>query len=737
MHIQFDPPFLPLHTALLVVVAAGTVLALYVRRELAARTPRRLALAGLRTLLVLALAFILLNPIVVAGREAPKGKAPFLVLLDTSRSMCTPDVEGGARWAAAKRLTVENRALLADLTAKYDLRFFGFADRPEAASPSALANLTKPNGDRTNLGSALIGAVNAAGGTGRGSGQMLLVSDGRDTSDSFPLEAARAARAQGFEISTLCVGRQTQQRDLQVIARRPQVFASPEQTVQIGAEIRDTGVPRTTERVDLLLNGRRVAAQNVVVEPGRREVSFPVTQAKKGLYRYSIAVAPDPSEQNPANNRASVFLSVMNTRAHVLFLEGRPSWDSKFLSNALRTDPTVTLDVIYKLTDTKHFAVIGGSEKEEGIAIPRTVEQMSKYDLIIFGKGFEEFYDEAGVKTLKEWISERGGNLLFLRGRPDERMESLGEIEPVTWSDQEIDELRMRLTQEGKAHPGFAFAISEDAQTVVKKLPPLVSATRVQGEKALAVVLARAENAVNDQDAKEMATLAYIRYGQGKVMAIVGQGLWRWAFLPPDLESYGKVYEEFWTQTVRWMVSESDFLPGQNISLRTDRAGYAPNETVTFLGYLRGRKAAAPSALTLTRPDGTTTQVGAATGDGKRADFTATYRPTQPGEYIASVPAPGAKAAPVSTVFTVFPGHEEDLNRSADPDLMRQIAATSGGYALAPGDVSGLPERLQAAEQAKQRKTEPRTAWDRPWVLAFLFLLLAAEWWIRRRSGMA
>ncbi len=68
---------------------------------------------------------------------------------------------------------------------------------------------------------------------------------------------------------------------------------------------------------------------------------------------------------------------------------------------------------------------------------------------------------------------------------------------------------------------------------------------------------------------------------------------------------------------------------------------------------------------------------------------------------------------------------------------MRQIAATGGGYALAPGDVSGLPERLHAAEQSKQRKTEPRTAWDRPWVLASLFLLLAAEWWIRRRSGMA
>ena len=111
-----------------------------------------------------------------------------------------------------------------------------------------------------------------------------------------------------------------------------------------------------------------------------------------------------------------------------------------------------------------------------------------------------------------------------------------------------------------------------------------------------------------------MATLAYLRYGQGKVMAIVGQGLWRWAFLPPDLENYGKVYEEFWTQTVRWMVSESDFLPGQNLSVRTDRSGYAPNETVTLLGYLRGGQRGVPPALTLTLPDGRTTRIAAAKG---------------------------------------------------------------------------------------------------------------------------
>ncbi|HXG22916.1 MAG TPA: VWA domain-containing protein [Chthonomonadales bacterium] len=738
MSLHFDPPFLPLHTALLAVLAAGAVLMLYLRRELRSQSSQSLLLAGLRIGLVLALALILLNPVVVSS-ETPKGKRPFLLMLDTSRSMNTNDVEGGSRYAAARKATLENDALMAALTERYDLRVFGFSERPEVSRSEALQKLQRPNGNRTNIGAALVGAAKTLGGKQSGGGEILLVSDGRDTCDSFPLEVARALRAGGFTLSTLCIGRQTRRRDLQVVARKTQVFASPGQEVQLAAEVVSSGLPRTHTRVELMRDGRPVMARDVVVEPGRTEVDFPVRHSSKGLYRYAIRVASAPEEPNTANNRVHIFLNVSNDRVRVLFLEGRPSWDSKFLAQALRSNPTVTVDVIYKLTDTRFFAVIGGGEKEkeEGIAIPRTPEQMSRYDVIIFGKGFEEFYDQAGATALKEWIATRGGNVVFLRGRSDERTAALREIEPVAWSDQELEELQMRLTEEGRTHPSFAFPVSEDAQTVVKRLPPLVSATRVQGEKALAVVLARADDADGDRDVREMATLAYQRYGQGKVMAIVGQGLWRWAMLPPELEGYHKVYQEFWTQTVRWMVSESDFLPGQNLALKTDRTSYSPGETVHFRGYIRSSKSASPPTLSVFLPNGKMARLASARGDGKQADFTATFRPTLLGEYVVAIESASGKAVPVAAHFTVNSGLEEDLNRSADPDLMRQLAVIGGGHAYSLHDIGDLPQQLKAAELARERKTDPRTAWDRPWVLMALMVLLGAEWWLRRKSGLA
>ena len=48
------------------------------------------------------------------------------------------------------------------------------------------------------------------------------------------------------------------------------------------------------------------------------------------------------------------------------------------------------------------------------------------------------------------------------------------------------------LTDEGRRNPAFSFRPTEDPQTIIQKLPTMVSATRVEGEKALSVVLARA-----------------------------------------------------------------------------------------------------------------------------------------------------------------------------------------------------------------------------------------------------
>jgi hypothetical protein len=191
-----------------------------------------------------------------------------------------------------------------------------------------------------------------------------------------------------------------------------------------------------------------------------------------------------------------------------------------------------------------------------------------------------------------------------------------------------------------------------------------------------------------------MAVLAYQNYGQGKVLSLVGEGLWRWALLPPELKDYATCYSDFWTQLIRWMVNQSDFLPGQDVSLKTDHATYAAGDTVALLAFVRGKKQAALPPVTITQPDGHTARVALGKG-GSQADFVGAYRPEGPGEYLASLDRP--RGGSLIVPFNVYPDSEEDLVTAADPDLMRQIAHEGGGEALTPGTLRDLPDKLKQA----------------------------------------
>ncbi|MCS6776491.1 MAG: VWA domain-containing protein [Chloroherpetonaceae bacterium] len=746
MPLRFDPPFSPLQIVAVALLLLGATLALYGRWTWQVRRQRFMGLLLLRLLTVLGLTAILFNPVQDGAPQAVRGRPPLVLLLDTSRSMTTADVlqrgVSRTRWEVARNLTVDNPDFLKALARRYQLHVYGFDAQARAYSLESLAAIQRPDGKRSAIGEALRQAVAAIASSAPPLdrnpppvyGGILLLSDGRDNGSTSPVEAARQARARGFPVYTLCLGREQPLRDLQVTAQRTQTFAAPGQTVELTAEVRSEGLPRSSVRVDLLREGRRVATKTLAIAPGMREARFTVTEPRAGFYRYTFVVMPASGESDLANNRAHAFLSVMDARARVLLLEGRPSWDARFLARTLREDPTLILDSIFQLTPRRPFA-LSGDPRQTTLRLPRTVEELSRYDVLIIGKGYEDFFDAQSTEALKQWIRDRGGHLVLLRGRADERTPALRDLEPVVFSDAQIEEARVRLTEAGRAHPGFAFTGPEDAQTVVRRLPALTAATQVTGEKALTVVLARAQGR---EDQQEMALIAYQRYGQGKVVAIAGQGLWQWAFLPPDQAQYNRVYSEFWTQTLRWLANDSDFLPGQDMALRTERSSYTTDEMVQFVGTLRGPKPARLPDIRITRPDGQIDRISPVLHQNEGADFSAVYRPPMSGEYVASIgPLPGIpKAVPASTAFTVHADQIEDIHRSAHPTLMRQIAVAGGGQVLTPQELPTIAEKLQAQQRVTSRAVAPRTVWDRWWVLVLLVGLLTTEWLWRRRVGL-
>ena len=736
-------PLIPWPQIFLLTLAAVCLSAwLYRTRRNGERTR---VVAALRLAGILALMLILCNPVLTEASRG-SGKPPLIILFDTSRSMKTRDADGQSRFDAGKTAALGDDTLTAAIARRFDVRLFSLADTATRQDPAAFLKTAAPVGDHTEIGESMATALSSAAGEPRGG--ILVVSDGRNNGDIDPVEVARQAKTRHFPVFTMTLGTATHGRDVSVFNRRPQVFAAPDQTVPLSAEIRSVGYGGQQGQVSLNLGGHAVQTRAVTLDDHHPvTISFDVRQPKEGSFRYSLVASPMSGEAVATNNSASIFLQVLKSHARVLVLEARPSWDVKFLIQALHTDPSIDVDAVFKLSPDKTFAVAGASDKpgaQPAIKVPHTAADFAKYDVVVIGRGYEDFFDAASTKALKSFVADHAGNVVFVRGNPGDVQVGLKALEPLTWTSEDVADIRMKVTDEGKRNPAFDFPVGHDPDLVVQKLPNLISATKVEGESALSVVLARSANgpASTPGGPQEMAVLAYQNYGQGKTVALAGQGLWRWALLPPNLSDYGGCYNDFWTQLIRWLVNQSDFLPGQDVSLKTDKTSYAPGQTVNLMAFVRGKSKSQLAPVTIlmpgTSPSGKSAQVSMARGGKDQADFVGSFRVKTPGEYLAqmSVPGQGGKPQLLMVPFSVYPDQEEDLITAADPELMRMIADAGGGEVLTTTDISDLPAKLREAQAATQVTVNPKAAWDKPWVLAIILGLFCVEWVLRRRWGM-
>jgi hypothetical protein len=445
-------------------------------------------------LAVATMAALLLNP-VATSTSRDTTKPPFLLLIDTSHSMAVRDVDGRTRFEAARAATLEDTELMRRLRAQYDCRLLRMADTATPQEAEAFLKTAQPDGAHTRIGEAILAALGSV--PNAASGGMLLVSDGRNNGESDPLMAAHQAKLRRFPLFTLCLGDTKQMPNVALVNRKPQVYAVPQQRVALTAEVQSVGYNGQTAQADLLRAGKVVQTRAILLDDHKpAPLSFEVQESREGVYHYTLSVRPMPKERTTSNNRSSVFLQVLKSKARVLVLEGRPSWDAKFLLKALRTDPSIEVDAIFKITNEKYSALTGGvqtdSQSSGAIKIPRTAAELGRYDVVIIGKGYEGFFDARDTDALKSFVADHAGNLIFLRGKPDERTDALPRLEPIQWSADQINDIRMQLTEEGQRNPAFNFSNVASAQDALQRLPTIVSATKVVGEKALSVVLARA-----------------------------------------------------------------------------------------------------------------------------------------------------------------------------------------------------------------------------------------------------
>lgn len=735
-----NPPLpLPLLVPLLVLgLFLGLITSWRSTRGLAAS--RRGLLLGMRVILLGSLSIILLNP----GkwvRPTDQAQRPWIVLTDASASMSRKTGDS-TRFANANQIThdITKAAKAADVP----LRLHAF----DSALQPATEQLPQ---QATGKGSLILAAIDHAfrdaSAAGESPAGLIVLSDGRQTTTTTPEDlAALSLRAHSRQtpVHTIAVGSGEPDADIALRTSRSSMHVFTGQSVRIPVVLESTGLGSL--RSDVILrdsSGKEISRKTLDLQDGKPQSMTFEVPAPASSTRWSVHVAIMENEARSGNNQADVSIHVLTSKTRVFLAEGAPYWDSKFLAQLLRQQKHMEVHSIHRLSEQRFFRIDSGdaapSETTQAV-FPETIEEMARYDLIIFGKNIDAFLTPARLDALRSYVRDHGGAVLFSRGKPTTTdIAGLEPLEPVTWAAQQLSDFRFTPHAEGEAAGLFGNALPSPSASVWNALPTLKDGRAISSVKPFTRILA--EGVSPSSQSGKLPALVVRRYGQGVTGLVNGDGLWKWDFYP-EARELGNMYEDFWSQLIQWMASYSEFLPGQDFSLHSSSTQGLVGQPITLSMSYRGSIPAPQPQLKLicenNEPQVLTPALS--TDASGRARWQATFTPGNAGLWRISLTDPRANAAPTPQVELNVPAPpQESDDLTPDPSFLAQISETTGGQTIDSSQIeSFLKTHLHSRPPATLESGAVwQPAWNHVFIAIGLAFLPASEWFLRRRQGLA
>ena len=729
---------------LLAVLAAMAAVAVY-RKTRSVTGRDRAVLLGLRLALIAVLALCLLRPVLVV-RAAVAQQNVVGVLIDDSASMGIADADGQPRGARAL-----GSFLAADGASAADLRQ-RFAVRPFRVSSSATAvsgaDAFTTAGDETRLADALQAARQAL--SGLPVAGLVLVSDGVDTTDQPLDDALLALRAEGIPVFTVGVGSDSLARDVQVerVALPRRVLKGS--TLLVDITLRHQGFGGQTVTLDVEDEGRLVATRPVVLPQAGGPITVPVrlTLDEPGPRVLRIRVPAIDGEMVTGNNARDLLVTVEERREKILYFEGEPRFELKFLRRAVADDAQLEVVTLQRTADSKFLRLGVDSPDELVTGFPRTREELFAYRGLMLGSIEAGALTGDQLRMVAEFADVRGGGVLVLGG-PRALAEggyagtAVGEALPLLLDAGArsapggrqgiLQRVIVQPTSEGERLAVTQLgADAEASRARWASLPPVTTINRVGGVKPAATVLLRGRTAAG----AEVPVLTQQRYGRGRTMVFTPQDSWVWQ-MHASMAVDDMTHETLWRQMLRALVDEVPEVVDVRLSADRVTPGGSIDVVATVVDAAFVPLNDVTVRATVTGPSGEVTE------------SPLTWTGTVPGEYRGRVTIPvggwhevvvegqrdGASVGRSVTHVRGAAGDAEFFDAGRQVPVLRHIAESTGGRYFDIADTGSLAEALRYTGRGVTR-VEEHDLWQMPVVLLVLLGLMAAEWIYRRRVGL-
>jgi uncharacterized membrane protein len=741
---------------LLLIVAAAAGLAWLIRSRMAEAAPvmrswRAWVLWGLQTLLAAAVLVLLWQPAITIAELRPQQNI-IAVLVDDSRSMGI--VENGVTRQAQAVQALEN-GVLAGLNRSFQTRLYRVDD--VAARIDSLKQL-QPTAPSTRLGDSLKQLSDET--SDLPIGAVVLLSDGADNSGGIGADAVSALRARHIPVHTVGFGRERAGHDVEledaVIA--PRALAGSRLAAKVSFHQHGyAGAKLNLSVRDVTAGASKVLAAHIVnLGPDgnlqTETMLFDVGGA--GAKTLQIAAAPLAGEENTANNTLTRLVNVGSDPRRILYIEGEPRWEYKFIRQAEEDDRMVQIVSMVRTSENKIYRQGISGPEELANGFPSRAEDLFGYQGLVIGSVEAGYFTPNQQELIREFVDRRGGGLLFLGGQFSMadggwNATKLPELMPTVLPSQAGAFHREADPRNGTTHTTAELApagvdsiitrlVDDPAANAAKwkQLPYLMDYEDPGTPKPGASVLAN----MITPDGRKLPLLITQNFGHGRTAIMSTGGTWRWQMSLPLGDT---AHDFFWQQLMRWVVSDT---PGHVVASVPAQV-LLDNGAVTLSAEVRDQQYnPAPEAKVeahILGPSGVTALVEMAAVPNSPGQFQAAWSAPKPGAYLTEITAQRAdpntgKAQELGRdviTFQRMDGVAENFHTEQNRELLEGLARQTGGQYWKPADLGKLASGIPYSEAGVTTR-ETKDLWNLPLVFLVLILLRFSEWWLRRKWGI-
>ena len=736
------------------VIMAGITAYGYLRLNRPMSQRFRVLLIGLRILAALVLLICLLEPVLIERKDITPPTS-LLVLADTSQSMQLKDVE--LEGQSSTRLDLVNLILfnptsqfLPILSDRFNVHLYRFDKQPHQIS-SEIVSLD-PVGGLTDIAT----SIDDASKEWRGqllAGVVLLSDGGHNASTSVIGQMTETQ----IPIYAVGVGDPEPPRDLKLSSVEVSPVAYTEHDVPIRVTADHTGYSGSQTRVSLMMDNQVVDAVPITLtDESKQIIEFTLNPQEEGIFQYVVSVPVLEGELTAENNTRAFPLKVVKTKLHLLYIEGQPGWEYAFLKRVLERDPNI--DSTCVILSSKSPNQLRGTllarynryypqttQQSRMRQVPTTLDDLLFYDVLIIGDLHSNTLTPQQITAIVDFVEKEGKAVIFLGGR-----NSLGHdgfrktklaallpiIIPANGCYVRDEDFSLQLTQQGLYHPITRLGDTQaKVEALWRDLPPLSRRLGGFELKGGATTLAEYHS---DRNQTTLPIIIFQRSGLGKSLLIGAEGLWNWGFGVWNFKDEDDTYPRFWGQTIRWMATRTDT---KRINVTTNLTTYSVGDEVQITAYAYNESyqpmAAANLEIEVTPPDGKYFQVRASVNSQHPGTYRAQFRVNQKGAYrirASGVDRSVSLGADSTEIFVESPLAEFE-NPQLNEDLLKQLAANTGGHYTPIADITSLPEKIKPVQESVFAIQE-RELWDNPIVLILAVGFLGTEWFLRMRRGL-